>query len=64
MTRIQHHLRTQARFFPKDVRADFLAVHYFHLEMQKIVHDSRDMNISKGKLDFWTETIEKVYGVG
>jgi hypothetical protein len=57
------YLRTQARLFPKEVRTDFLAVNLFYLEMQKIVHDSKDMSISKGKLDFWTETIEKVYSV-
>lgn len=56
-----NYLYTQGRLFPSEFRNDFYAVNLFFLEMQKIVFEARDIAVGKGKLDFWTETIDKLY---
>lgn len=55
------YLYTQGRLFPGEARTDFYAVNLFFLEMQKIVFEARDIGVGKGKLDFWSETVDKLY---
>ena len=52
-----------ANFVPKNIREDFFAVHWFYHELSRAVESTKETALGMGKLDFWTDSVNKIFEV-
>lgn len=52
-----------ANFVPSSVRNDFYTIYWFYHELTRAVENSRETSLGLGKMEFWADSIEKIFEV-
>eukprot|EP01016_Furgasonia_blochmanni_P034097 TRINITY_DN3639_c0_g1_i12.p1 TRINITY_DN3639_c0_g1~~TRINITY_DN3639_c0_g1_i12.p1 ORF type:complete len:357 (+),score=61.74 TRINITY_DN3639_c0_g1_i12:171-1241(+) len=50
-----------SHYFPKQVRDAYLTFNWFNIELGRIVQTTRESQLALGKLNFWSDSVEKIY---